>query len=223
MSGRPIPLLGDISLESVQRIEHALAVGFADVRVAGLSGAVQQRSGRSSHRVVIAGLLYGDGAADDLGKLQDAAAAGEELTFAADITTALEMQKVVITSFRAIEEAGRSDRFRYEVALAESPPLPPPAELSGFGGLDDFGLGDLGFDPGALGDVLGEVADAAGQIAGAVDDAMKVMDALSALTSLDGLSLGDFMGPISKPIDAVKAVGTNFQSAMSALTKAFGS
>ena len=35
-----------------------------------------------------------------------------------------------------------------------SPPLPPPAEVTPFGGLGGFGLGDLGFDPGALGNVL---------------------------------------------------------------------
>ena len=46
--------------------------------------------------------------------------------------------------------------------LAESPPLPPPAEVSSFGGLDGFGLGDLGFDPGALGDVLDDIKNEAG-------------------------------------------------------------
>jgi len=89
MSTRPIPLLGDISLSYVQQIEHSLDGGFTGTRIAGLDGEVQQRSGRPSHRVRIAGLLVGDSAKDDLGKLQKATQNGDELTFSADITSAL--------------------------------------------------------------------------------------------------------------------------------------
>lgn len=219
---RSIPLLGDISLASVQRIAHALDTGYSDLAIAGLAGSVQERSGRTSHRIAIAGLLFGDSGADELAALQAAAAEGAELTFAADITTALEIQQVVIRSFHATELAGEPGRYAYELELAESPPLPPPAELSGFGGLDDFGLGDLGFDPGALGDMLGDVAQLAGEIAGAVDDALAVVNALSALSNLDGLSLGEFMAPIDKPVAAVGEIAKNFEAATSSLLEAFG-
>src|SRR4051794_9029397 len=112
---RPVPLLGDISLEYVQRIEHALDGGFLATRIAGLPGELQQRAGRPSHRIRIRGVLFGETAAADLKKLQDAAAAGAELTFAADITTAVDLKQVVITSFRCADSAGHPGRFGYEL------------------------------------------------------------------------------------------------------------
>jgi hypothetical protein len=215
MPDRPIPLLGDISLESVQRIEHSVDSGFASMPIAGLPGELQQRASRLSHRVAIEGVLFGAAAADQLKSLQEAAANGEELTFSADITKALDLQKVVITRFEAVEVAGNPARFSYRVLLAESPPLPPPAQVSGFGGLDDFGLGDLGFDT----DILGDIADLAGEIAGAVTDALQVLDALSALTNLDGLELGNALAPISDAADRVSSIGTDLQRAFGSLSE----
>ncbi len=202
MPDRPIPLLGDLSLESVQRIEHSMDSGFASMPIAGLPGELQPRASRLSHRIALEGVLFG------------AAAAGDELTFSADITKALDLQKVVITRFEAVEMAGNPARFSYRVLLAESPPLPPPAQVSGFGGLDDFGLGDLGFDT----DILGDIADIAGDIAGAVTDALEVLDALSALTNLDGLALGNAMAPISDAADRVSSIGTDLQNAFGSLS-----
>ena len=91
--------------------------------------------------------------ADKLKTLQDAASKGEELTFSADITKALDLQKVVITEFSTAAVAGEPGRYHFRIVLAESPPLPPPAQVSAFGGLDGFGLGDLGFDTSVLGDI----------------------------------------------------------------------
>lgn len=221
MSERPIPLLGDISLEYVQNITHALDGGFTATRIAGLEGELQQRVARGSHRVSITGVLAGETSVDTLSSLQTSAASGEELTFAADITTALDLQKVVITSFRAFEQAGRPDRIAYEIELAESPPLPPPASLDPFGGLGDFGLGDLGFDT----DILGDIADLADQVAGAVDAAMDVMDQLGALASLadlGDLSVGDFMAPISGAADALPDVAGDLTGAARNLGSTFG-
>jgi hypothetical protein len=219
---RPLPFLGDVSLDFVQRIEHSLDGGFAATRIANLPGELQQRSGRPSHRIAIAGLLFGEGAADQLSSLQTAAATGEELTFAADITTALDLQKVVITSFRAVEIAGTPSRFAYEVALAESPPLPPPAEVSGFGfgGLDDFGLGDLGFDT----DILGDLADLADQVASAVNDALDVIDTLSALANLGDLGgIGGVFDPLNAPVEKVGQIASDLTNAIGNISEAFTS
>ena len=217
MPDRPVPLLGSISLSSVQRIEHALDSGFSSTPIAGLAGELQQRTNRLSHRVRIGGTLFGDSAAEDLKALQQAAANGEEVTFSADISKALDLQKVIISRFYATEGGGHANFFRYDLDLTESPPLPPPAQVSGFGGLDDFGLGDIGFDT----DILGDIASAASGIAGAVNDALSVVDALSALTNLDGLDLGNFLKPMSDSATRVSSIGGNVQKAFGGLSKAF--
>ena len=217
MPDRPVPLLGSISLSSVQRIEHALDSGFSSTPIAGLAGELQQRTNRLSHRVRIGGTLFGDSAAEDLKVLQQAAANGEEVTFSADISKALDLQKVIISRFYATEGGGHANFFRYDLDLTESPPLPPPAQVSGFGGLDDFGLGDIGFDT----DILGDIANAASGIAGAVNDALSVVDALSALTNLDGLDLGNFLKPMSESATRVSSIGGNVQKAFGGLSKAF--
>lgn len=210
MSDRPTPLLGDVSLEAVQRIESRLEGVFVAARVAGLAGEVQQRSGRPSHRIEIAGVLAGDGAADALKKLQQAAAAGDEVTFASDITTALDLQHVVIDALNAVEVAGEPGRFDYRLSLVESPPLPPPTQVAAFGGLDDFGLGDLGFDT----DVLGDLEGLAGEIGDVVDGALDALDQLQALASLGDLGgLGDFLEPLADTVGTVGRIGSGFGDA----------
>lgn len=216
MTERPIPLLGDISLELVQTIEHELEGGFASLPIAGLEGELQQRTGRPSHRIRIGGVLAHAAARDQLSKLQTAAATGEELTFAANIVAALDLQRVVITGFRAAETAGRPDRLAYELELAESPPLPPPAVLEGFGGLDDFGVGDLGFDT----DLLGDLQELAGEVAGAVDAALDAVQALEALADLEGLSADGLLGPVGSAVEGLGAVGGRFGEALEALNGA---
>lgn len=220
---RAVPLLGDISLDAVQHIEHSIDGGFSSTRIAGLDGELQQRSGRPSHRIRLRGELIGDGAADALTSLQQAAADGEELTFAADISTALDLQKVVLTAFRAVALAGTGQRYGYELHLAESPPLPPPAELEGFGGLDDFGLGDLGFDD--LGGLLDDISDLAGEVAGAVDAAMDAVQAIQSLAALADLDLpsGDgLLAPLTAPVEEIGRQATDFLAAARALGDAFG-
>ena len=222
MSTRPMPLLGDISLQYVQRLEHALDAGFSGMRIAGLDGELQQRSSRGSHRVRISGLLIGDSAQDDLGKLQAAAQNGHELTFAADITTALALQKVVIRAFHAEESAGLLNRVHYRIELVESPPLPPPAELGGFGGLADFGLGDLGIDAG----VLDDIASAAGEVAAVVDKAQSAIAAVSAIANLatsGGLNFSGILDPMKHLTDSVGGITGGFQQATRALGGAFSS
>ncbi|MDM0110709.1 hypothetical protein QTI66_01030 [Variovorax sp. J22R133] len=219
---RPIPLLGDTPLDYVQRIEHSLDAGFAPTRIAGLAGELQQRSGRPSHRVHISGLLIGEGARDALGTLQTATQTGEELTFSADITAALDLQKVVIRSFQAHETAGSPQRIEYRMELVESPPLPPPAEVSGFGGLDGLGLGDLGLDAG----VLGDIADLASDVAGAVDQALGAVEALGALASLaasGGLDFAGILQPLDQAGAGVGAIANDFQQATRSLGGMFSS
>ncbi|MEN3333449.1 MAG: hypothetical protein V7641_2814 [Blastocatellia bacterium] len=215
----PVPMIDDIELKAVQTIRQETSSGFAEQRVVGLDGTLHQKLGRRSHRVELSGFLLPDTAADDLGKLQDKASKGEEVTFTADITTALKIDKMVIEQFRAEQQVGPQGQIAYHVILAESPPLPPPAEVSAFGGLGDFGLGDMGFDLGALGDVLGDIQDMAGSIMDAVDSALDVVGQLSALASL--ADLASISNPLKPLSDKVGELG-NLKEPVAGLTNALG-
>ncbi|MCP4992267.1 MAG: hypothetical protein GY934_00565 [Gammaproteobacteria bacterium] len=210
-----IPLLGDISLQYVQRIEHRQNNGYTQTRIPGLPGELQQNIGRLSHHIFISGTLFGTEASTQLETLQQTAASGEELTFAANIVSALELQKVVITQFRAIESAEYPNTWQYELTLQESPPLPPPAQVQGFGGLDNFGLGDLGFDT----DIMDDLADLAGEVAGAVDDALGILDALGNLGDLG--SVNGLLKPVDEPVKKSASMGENLTDSLSDLGSAF--
>jgi hypothetical protein len=214
-----MPLVGDVPLASVQRIEHELDGGFEPVGVPGLDGDVLQRAGRGSHVIRIHGVLSGESARDELSTLQGLAGAGEEVAFSADITTALELERVVVAYLRAHEVAGTQNLVGYEMHLVESPPLPPPAEVSTFGGLGDFGLGDLGFDT----DVLGDIAGLAGEVAGAVDAVMEVADQLSALAALGSIDVGGPLAPMSDAVGALTSGAGTFASVTTSLTTLLGS
>ena len=220
MTERPVPQIGDVSLDAVQELSHELDAGFSALSVPGLAGEVQQRGARRSHRMRVRGVAYGPACADQLSKLQAAAAGGDELTFAADITSALELQRVVITGFRASEEAGRPDHYAYEIELAESPPLPEPAVVDGFGfgGLDEFGVGDLGFDT----DMLGDLQDLAGDVAGAVDAAMDAVDQLQALANVGALgNLDGLLGPMGDVVSGVGNAAGQLRDSLGSLGSAF--
>jgi hypothetical protein len=214
---RPIPLLGEVALTAVQSIEHRLDAGFLGQGVVGLAGTAQQHLGRGSHVIRIQGLLQGERYAEDLEALQNAAAESGELTFAADIVTALDLQNVVIANFAIRETAGRARLASYVLELVESPPLPPPAEVSGFGGLDDFGFGDLGFDT----DIMGDLTDLAGDVSGAVDGALDTIAGLEALAGLGDIGLGGELQPLQNAADGISNAGQRFGGAVDALRGLF--
>ena len=216
------PMIGDVELTAVQWIRQETDQGFARQRVAGLDGTLHQRLGRPSHRVVLAGLLVGETAADDLSALQAQAGAGEEVTFTADIATALSIDRMVVESFSAEQVVGRDGQFGYTITLAESPPLPPPAEVSGFGGLDEFGLGDLGFDA-DLGGLLDGIADQAGELTGMVDAALDAVDQLEGLAALANLSdLGNPLQPLTETVDQLAGVGPKVTGVLDRLDQLLG-
>jgi hypothetical protein len=196
-----VPMIDDLELSAVQWIRQESAQGYAAHQLPGLDGTVHQKLGRRSHRVALAGVLLGETAADELKTLQEKAAAGDEVVFTADISTALEVEKMVIDSLAAEQDVGSGRRFSYCVELVESPPLPPPAELSQFGGFDEFGLGDLGFEADALGGLMDDVLAQAGSIAGAVDAALETVEAVGALASL--ADLGDLSNPLKPVTDKI--------------------
>jgi len=205
----PAPMIDDLELQAVQSIRQETEQDYARHRIAGLDGTLHQKLGRRSHRVFLAGFLTPETADDDLKTLQEKAAAGDEVTFTADITTALEIENMVIESFRAEQRVGPAGQIGYSIVLAESPPLPPPAEVSAFGGLDDFGLGGLGFDAGALGGVLDEIQDQAGALADLADSALDAVEQLEALANLADLgNVGNPIRPLAEEAGSVGELGS---------------
>src|SRR5215467_11139938 len=127
----PSPMIDDLELKAVQLIRQETEQDYRRQRIAGLAGTLHQHMGRRSHRVLLAGLLLADDT-DSLGKLQKKAASGDEVTFTADIATALDVEYMVIEAFSAEQTVGPAGQTTYAILLAESPKLPPPAEVSSF-------------------------------------------------------------------------------------------
>ena len=216
-------MIDDIELKAVQMIRQEIEQDYRRQRVAGLEGTLHQRLGRRSHRVLVAGLLLADTAEGDLDKLQKKAAKGDEVTFTADIATALNIDSMVIESFAAEQSLGPAGQTAYALVLAESPKLPPPAEVSAFGGLGDFGLGDLGFDPGALGGVLSDIEDQAGAVMGAVDSAISAAEQLASSASLADLgSVGNPVKPVTDALGDLSKLGPAVSSIADAVGKLTG-
>jgi hypothetical protein len=214
---RPIPLLGDLALDFVTAVETRLAQRVAALPIVGLEGDAQQRLGRASHEIELHGLIVGTDARDKLGELQGKAAAGEELDFSADIATSLDLTKMVLIEASFAEHAGLPDRYAYRLVLRESPPLPPPAEASSFGGLDGF---DLGFDPGALSGVLDSVLDQASALQEAISAVTSAVDQLQALAGLADLAFGNPLTPLQDQAASLSSVAD--PSAGQALGRALG-
>lgn len=212
---RPVPMVDDVALDAVTWAHQTSRQRFSSVPVAGLDGDVQQGLGRGSHEIELRGVLVGDGAPDALARLQKRAADGSEAVFHADIATALDIKKVVLVRAEFVETAGRPGRWDYYLLLRESPPLPPPAELSPFGGLDGF---DLGFDT----SVLGDIADIADKVQSAVEAVSSAISDLQQLASLADLNLGNPIEPIQSEAAKLGAVGGAAASAVSALTSLLG-
>jgi phage protein U len=214
------PMLDDLELKAVQWIREETDAAFARQRVVGLDGTLHQKVGRASHRVTLAGALLPASATDDLKTLQTKAAAGAEVTFTADIATALDVQKYVIESIAAEQLPGADGQFTYRIVLSESPPLPAPAEVSSFGGLGDFGLGDLGFDPSALGGVLGDIANEAGAIMSAADGVIGAIKQIAALGDLGNLAnIGNPVAPLVDKVKELEKVGPLVSTLATALGK----
>ena len=77
---------------------------------------------------------------DFLGKLREMFNAGEPVDFVADILTATEVDKVLVSDLAVGEVAGTPHSFRYAIVLTqhvEPPPSSPGADL-GFGDLGDL-------------------------------------------------------------------------------------
>jgi hypothetical protein len=154
------PMIGDWAVPRIESISTLELRRLAVLGVPGLMGDLQHDLGAESLVVEIQGSLFGDEARDEfLQKVREKFRAGEPISFVADITTATELDNVMILALDITETNDRSRGARYRIVLREyvEPPEPPaPIDDLGDGlGLDD--LADLGLDGLELPDLLGAV------------------------------------------------------------------
>ncbi len=123
------PMLDDLELWLVQRIETEEAQSLVGHAVPGLAGDFTQRLNRHTTQVTLHGVMVGDAAKEKLDSLRQKFHAAEPLPFVADIMTATEVQQVLIADLQVQEVAGRPDRFAYRILLNEYVP-PPPDEVA---------------------------------------------------------------------------------------------
>jgi len=175
------PMIGGWEVPAIESIQAIESRRIARLPVPGLLGDLQQDLGTSSLAVEIVGSLHGDEARDTfLEEIRATFRAGEPVTFVADITTATELEMVMIETIEVTEVNEWSDGFRYHIVLREYVEPPPPPGL-----LDDLGT-----------DLLDDLLDAA---LGALDG-LELPDLLGAVPSL-----GDPVAPILPVLDGVEA------------------
>jgi hypothetical protein len=156
------PVIGGWEVPRIERIETRERRRLARLPVPGLLGDLQQDLGAASLAVEITGSLSGDEARDDfLGSVREQFRAGQPTSFVADITTATELDQVLIEDLDLEEVNDAADSFRYRIVLREYvEPPEPPAPLDSLGAelgaeLDD--LAGLGLDGLKLPDLLGDI------------------------------------------------------------------
>ena len=138
------PVLGDIELQQVQRIETDADQVWTQHSIPALEGDFFQGLGRKATWVKLSGVLSGAEVQTGLDDLRQKIYAAAPVDFAADITTAIQVNQVLIEEMGVRELAGKAARFEYAFTLREyieppdprqeappddpPPPLPPSLE-----------------------------------------------------------------------------------------------
>jgi len=180
------PMIGEWAVPRIERIGTVDRRRLARLSVPGLAGDLHHDLGSHSLAVEIEGSLHSDVERDDfLSRVREPFLAGEPLTFVADITTATELEQVVIEGLEVdeVNDAARSFRYRIRIRQYVEPPEPPPL-------VDDLGV-DLGPELDLLAD-LGlaglELPNLLGDIPSIGDPAPPLREALAGVaTALEPL------------------------------------
>src|SRR5579859_2670969 len=122
------PMLGDIELQQVQKIDIDEDQVLAQQSIPALEGDFLQRLGRRATRVSLTGVLTGSEAGAGLKTLQEKFRATEPLSFVADIATATKVDQVLIEEMGVRELTGKPERFEYALTLCEFIPPPKPQQ-----------------------------------------------------------------------------------------------
>jgi outer membrane protein OmpA-like peptidoglycan-associated protein len=137
------PLLDDLELELVQKIDSTHDHVLTQTDVPGLEGDFLKSEGRRATRFTLTGVVTGDDSAEDLKALREKFAAATPVPFVSDISTATRVDQVLVEEMGVRELAGRPQRFEYaftlrefipasepEIIIPPPPPPPPPPGLA---------------------------------------------------------------------------------------------
>ncbi|MEJ2557408.1 MAG: OmpA family protein, partial [Anaerolineae bacterium] len=134
------PMLGDVELQLVQKIETDEDEVLTQHGVPALEGDFLQRQRRRATQVTLTGVLTGPEAGEGLKTLRDKFRAAEPVPFVADIATAVRVDEMLIEEMGVRELAGKPERFEYaftlreyipaEEVITEEPPIRPPPPVT---------------------------------------------------------------------------------------------
>lgn len=191
------PILDSWEIPHIEAIRLAERRALVEHAIPGRQGSLYQDLGTHPAAIVITGSLAGDEARDEfLEAAREKFQAGEPVTFTADITTATQIQYVVIEEMRFEEVAWSPDTFRYTLILRESPPPPPP------GGLPSL-------DASLLDQALNLVGD--------IGDLTNLLDTLGSVPDF-----GNPVPPLQSSLDEFSNVAGGLTEAMQGLRELFG-
>lgn len=188
----PVELAG-ISLTKIHEMNTLEQADFVSHRVPGLEGDLTQNMGRSSVRMEISGIFYGDSALENMETLRDKYKSRSPVDFLADIVGQAYFAQVIIDVFATQQRAQFPDQFDYHLVVAEYVE-PPEPEVVGLADVDASILDeaadfmDIAELPGIL--ALPEFSDPTAPLAGILGG---VENAVSPLTDQQG-ALTDIFG-----------------------------
>ncbi len=113
------PMLDDVELQQVQKIEVDEDQVLIQHGVPALEGDFLQRLNRRATQVTLTGVLTGPEVGEGLKTLREKFRAAEPVPFVADMTTATQVDQVLIEEMGVRELAGKPERFEYALTLRE--------------------------------------------------------------------------------------------------------
>src|SRR6185295_9922194 len=127
------PVLDDIELELVQKIDSDQDQVLNRTSVPGLEGDFLESEGRRATTFTLNGVMVGETSAESLEKLRKKFREAKPIPFVSDISTAVKVDQVLIEDMGVRDLAGRPERFEYALTLREfkeapTPPIEPPIE-----------------------------------------------------------------------------------------------
>jgi hypothetical protein len=107
------------SLRSVYNIEVNEKRRIVEHKIPGFEGSILQDLGREPVTISFEGILFGEGAREDLEIIESKFKAGSPVPFSSDISGVIEVNQVLIEDLRIEDAGGAVNRYRYWMVLRE--------------------------------------------------------------------------------------------------------